>query len=113
MIRDFKQATFQVLCIAGVDHLVRRRKSDQLLIVGYHGIVRDDLQVAPSWLMLPSRQFERQVEYLKANYDVIFISEAAERIRDRKPFTKPTACITFDDGYENNLTVAAPILREA
>ena len=108
---DLKRATFQVLCKVGVDHFVRRRGADQLLIVGYHGVVRDDRHGTPSWLMLPAREFERQVEYLKSNYDVILISEAAKRLLENQPFTRPTACITFDDGYKNNQTVAGPILQ--
>ena len=108
---DLKRATFQVLCKVGVDHFVRRRGVDQLLIVGYHGVVSNDHHGSPSWLMLPAREFERQIEYLKSNYEVIPISEAAKRLRENRPFLRPTACISFDDGYKNNQTIAGPILE--
>lgn len=108
---DLKRTTFQVLCRVGVDHFVRRRGGNHLLIVGYHGVVRDEDDAIKSWLMLPAGQFEKQIEYLKTHYDVIPMSEAAIRIREHRPFERPTACITFDDGYKNNQTVAGPILE--
>ncbi len=57
------------------------------------------------------REFRRQLMWLKRRYDVVSLAEveAAIRTGDR---TRRRAAITFDDGYENNLTVAWPVLKE-
>jgi peptidoglycan/xylan/chitin deacetylase (PgdA/CDA1 family) len=53
--------------------------------------------------------FASQVELLAQHFNVLPLREAVRRLRDG---TLParTVCITFDDGYADNCTVAAPIL---
>ncbi|MDF1505731.1 polysaccharide deacetylase family protein [Roseisolibacter sp. H3M3-2] len=93
----------------GLDHALRRRRRHELLAVCYHGIRRDD---APDrhWLLLPESAFERQIAYLAAHYDCLPVDEAVDRLR-AGTLTRPTACVTFDDGYANNLHLGLPILR--
>ena len=55
--------------------------------------------------------FANQMRWLEYFCNVISLPEAAEHLREG---TLPAraACITFDDGYANNLDVAAPILKK-
>lgn len=55
--------------------------------------------------------FGTQMDALADSFNVLPLGEAARRLRDG---TLPprAACITFDDGYANNVTVALPILRK-
>jgi peptidoglycan/xylan/chitin deacetylase (PgdA/CDA1 family) len=55
--------------------------------------------------------FREQLAYLDKHFDVVTLSEAIEGLRHNR-ITRPTAVITFDDGYQNNYSVAFPILRE-
>ena len=55
--------------------------------------------------------FERQVEYMATHYDVISMDEFYQRYINRS-FKGKELVITFDDGYLNNLTCAAPILQK-
>ncbi|MEM7035956.1 MAG: polysaccharide deacetylase family protein, partial [Bacteroidota bacterium] len=57
-----------------------------------------------------ARDFETHVKYLKKNFQILPISEIFERYKAGKPPKRKTIGITFDDGYENNLLAAAPIL---
>jgi peptidoglycan/xylan/chitin deacetylase (PgdA/CDA1 family) len=91
---------------ARLDLLARVANRRRLLIVTYHGI-RDDASPARSWLLLPLSEFERQVEFLGAHYDVLPIDEALAETES----SRPRACITFDDGYRNNLEFALPVLQ--
>jgi len=50
-----------------------------------------------------------QIDYLKKHFEIIALSEAVERMRSGE-IKRPTAVITFDDGYQNNFDVAFPIL---
>ncbi len=55
--------------------------------------------------------FEARLRWLAAGFRVLPLVEAVRRLQDR---TLPAnaACITFDDGYADNATVAAPILAK-
>lgn len=57
--------------------------------------------------------FFKQMSYLKQNdYQAISIDEALEVMRSAKPPVKKNVVITFDDGYQDNLTNALPILKK-
>ena len=96
-------------CRIGVHHASRRLHRRQLLICCYHG-VREDSSGDDHWLLLPRRQFTEQLEYLSRHYRCLPVDEALEALRAGR-LTEPTACITFDDGYANNRSIALPILE--
>ena len=80
-------------------------------IVMYHGVVRAPLDV-PDRCFVDEQTFARQMEYLKRDFDVIPLRHVVDRLRNGQ-VRRPTAAITFDDGYQNNYDVAWPILRAA
>lgn len=55
--------------------------------------------------------FEEQISWIEEHFDVISIEEFCIRYNNGT-FNNREALITFDDGYKNNLTVAAPILKK-
>jgi peptidoglycan/xylan/chitin deacetylase (PgdA/CDA1 family) len=55
--------------------------------------------------------FEWQMSLLAERFTVLPLSEAAARLK-RGGLPARTVCITFDDGYADNVTVALPILRK-
>ena len=79
-----------------------------LLILAYHGI-RSDESPLRNWMLLPQSEFARQVAELRERYDVLPLDDAVKRLQ-AGTLDGPTACITFDDGYENNLSLALPVL---
>lgn len=58
-----------------------------------------------------ARAFAAQMDLVAANFNVLPLGEAAQRLKSGS-LPERALCITFDDGYANNLTVAAPILAE-
>ena len=55
--------------------------------------------------------FEERMRWLAAGFRVMPLVEAARRLKDGS-LPANAACITFDDGYADNATIAAPILAK-
>lgn len=110
MFPAFKALARGVVAGVGLPRLLHRTAlRDRLTILMYHAVVREPLEV-PDWCFLDEESFRRQADYLARHFDVLPLLEAVERLR--QGLKRPTAAITFDDGFQNNRDVAWPILRE-
>lgn len=82
-------------------------------ILAYHGvdwlqdpvINWDGLQVRP-------RIFRMHLELLASQYVVKPLSDVLRALVEGEPMGENVVAITFDDGYRNNLALAAPMLKE-
>lgn len=90
---------------------LRRRYNDHCVNivtyhrVGGHGGVLD----AGSAARHTPLEFERQIDYLAANYNVISLRSLIECL-EREEIPARAAVITFDDGYAEVLRTVAPML---
>jgi peptidoglycan/xylan/chitin deacetylase (PgdA/CDA1 family) len=75
-------------------------------ILSYHR-VNDDAD--PFFDSLPTEVFAQQMEHVGRHYRVFTVDELADRMQ-RGEVPANALAITFDDGYHDNLTHAAPIL---
>jgi peptidoglycan/xylan/chitin deacetylase (PgdA/CDA1 family) len=82
----------------------RVRARGHNVVVLYHRIAPEVPNQAG--MVVDPDRFRRQLQALRRHFDVL---PAADILR---PSRRPTAAITFDDGYADNLDVAAPVLRE-
>jgi peptidoglycan/xylan/chitin deacetylase (PgdA/CDA1 family) len=91
------------LPVAFPDHLVR----PAVRILMYHRVARlpgyDQLTVTPE-------RFEEQIATLSARWRVVTLAQAMTELESGAPRV-PTAVVTFDDGYRDNLENALPVLR--
>lgn len=55
-------------------------------------------------------QFERQLRVLRSHFSPLPLTEAIDRLACRS-LPARAVCVTFDDGYADNVDVALPILR--
>jgi len=82
------------------------------IILMYHSVAPAEL--AP-YIEPPNRispqMFERQMAYLRRHRNVVPLSQLLATIAAGETPPARTVCLTFDDGYLDNLTVAAPILQ--
>ena len=79
-----------------------------LSVLIYHRVVAEPDPLAPDEVC--AREFDWQLEVLKRWFTVLPLREAAAGLR-RGTLPVRSACVTFDDGYADNATVALPILR--
>ena len=102
--------------LRGVGHLRRRALAEQLIIFNYHRIRPDDAGFEANFEQdvydTDASTFAAQMRWLKANTEVISLSELLRRLAAPRPRPRPAALLTFDDGYIDNFTIAYPILRE-
>jgi peptidoglycan/xylan/chitin deacetylase (PgdA/CDA1 family) len=83
-------------------------RSPRLSVLAYHRVLpeRDPLlSDAPS-----AAEFEHRMRWAKANFDVLPLGEAVRALREGR-LPRRALCITFDDGYADNSSIALPILK--
>ena len=92
-----------------IKQLARSDQSAKLLIFNFHNILPDDDNSSCQGISVSC--FEQQVLWLKKHFEILPLQKAIADCRAGK-LIKPTACITFDDGYKSHATIAAPILKK-
>ena len=94
---------------SGVTALVVRaagRGGPRVPVLSYHRVNDDGDPFFPA---MPTAVFERQMAYVARAYRVLGLEEMLDRL-DRGGMPGRALVVTFDDGYRDNLTHAAPIL---
>ncbi len=94
-----------------VDSVFRTLNKKKLLIIAYHGICPGD-NCPPLFTHLPLDIFQRQLQFLKNNYDIISLKELQRCLEEKKAFPERAALLTFDDGFMNNYEYAFPLLKK-
>ena len=89
------------------DHVYALLGRSRLTVLTYHQI-KDP---ADDGSCVSTAAFRDQMQLLKADYHVVPLAEAVKRLNSGGTAERLVA-ITFDDGYLDNATAAAPILRE-
>lgn len=91
--------------IAKIFCLFFKRRKQKTVFLLYHSINNNS-----HYLSISPDVFERQLLFLKKNNFYFLKSEDLDN--SEKLFNKKSVLITFDDGLEDNFTVAAPILKK-
>lgn len=92
-----------------LDGLPRRGGATILM---YHSVAPAETEkyIDVAWRM-PIAMFEEQARFLAKHRRVVALSELARRLKSCVEPEPGTVVLTFDDGYRDNLQVAAPILQ--
>lgn len=77
----------------------------------YHGVSRNNYN-PPVWTQLSEEIFLTQIQFLKAHYKMLTLSQFLNTLNSPETFPERTALITFDDGLRNNYSIVYPILKE-
>ncbi len=80
-------------------------------ILAYHSV--GEAFSERSSLSISTEEFARQMAFFKRHgYRVLRLTELVEKLKKGERVGPKTIVITFDDGYEDNYTLAFPILKE-
>lgn len=82
----------------------------RLSILIFHRVLTDPDPLFPEEMCC--RQFERVMSWIASWFNVIALDEAVTHLA-RGTLPRRAACITFDDGYADNLINALPILNRS
>jgi peptidoglycan/xylan/chitin deacetylase (PgdA/CDA1 family) len=83
------------------------RHAVPLRILFYHRVADEH----PNDWTISTRIFARQIRWLRRRFEIVSLCEAQRRIASGRN-DRPTACITFDDGYADNMRFALPLLAK-
>ncbi|MDO4681337.1 MAG: polysaccharide deacetylase family protein [Lautropia sp.] len=111
-----KRLISPVVNLAGLyDGRIRRLmdSDSRLLVLMYHRVI-DDPRADPFQLgmCVQKHRFAEQLAWLKNNAHVLPLEDAVTRLLAGEPLPPRSVAITFDDGYRDNLTIAAPLLKQ-
>jgi peptidoglycan/xylan/chitin deacetylase (PgdA/CDA1 family) len=109
--RWIKSVVFFGLYYSGLEWLLARMlPAKGVAVLMYHGVC-DRASIPAHINFHVSRDiFERQMQALKRRYHVLPLSDVVDSLTRGEALEKAVA-LTFDDGYKNNASYAAPVLN--
>ena len=107
-----KKFLYASLRNAGIYNLSRWLHRKQAVILTYHGVLSQGEDNYANRNSITAAQFDEQMAFVSENYHVFSLPELAQRLISNADLPKYSLAITFDDGFKNNGTVAAPILKK-
>lgn len=107
-----KKTLYNALRWLGLYAFLQWRHRKQAVILCYHGIMHGGEDSYSNRNAVTAEMFERQMAYVARHYHVMALPELVRRLDAREPLPEYTLALTFDDGFRNNVTVAAPILEK-
>jgi len=91
-----------------------RLSKSELAIYLFHGVIDGGAYRVRNYNRkhLAAAEFTAIIDDLAANGTPLSLDQVISLQREDRPFPPNAFAVTFDDGFENNLTVAAPILAD-
>ena len=80
-------------------------------VLCYHGVEEQIINPYVQEIHMALTEFEKQISLIKKHFEVISLDYLYELLNDNKRIDPRQIVITFDDGYLNNYTIAAPLLE--
>ena len=109
ILKKIKSQIFAILSLENAK-TKKFKKNYGIYVLMYHKI--DNPTLDPWNLSVSPDNFEAHLKFLKQANVVINTSDLLNYLNKNKPLTKDIIYITFDDGYEDNALIAAPLLEK-
>ena len=113
MRSSVKSGVFFAARRLGINGLLRRASRRRLLVLCYHGVISEDHPEDPlrTRNVLSRRTFVEQLSVLCRLFKPVSAEDVLRFVEGKSSLPDYPLLITFDDGFRNNLTCAAPELR--
>lgn len=99
-----------VLMCAGTSYYARANTElpPQVVILQYHHVATN----TPAVTSITPHMFREHMQYISEHHQVFRLKDALDAIQNNRSLPANAIAITFDDGYENILQNAHPVLTE-
>jgi peptidoglycan/xylan/chitin deacetylase (PgdA/CDA1 family) len=90
-----------------------RRREPRALIIRYHAILEPDAPAAavvPAGISHTPAQLQGHLEVLRRHFNILAVQDLVTHLEEGRPLPDRSVVLTFDDGFADNLVVAAPLL---
>ena len=89
-------------------------KKDFYKIFLFHGVIKKNKYIVRNYTNkhILEKNFINKIKFFKKNYNILSLEEIFFNIKNKISLPSNTCAITFDDGFENNYSVAVPILEK-
>ena len=84
-------------------------------ILCYHSVATDregQGDYIPKGITVEAGLFNEQMQVLRQKYNPVTLDDIADWMKGNKQLPPRSVAVTFDDGFEDNYTVAAPIMEK-
>lgn len=110
-----KQATLAVLYYSGVLWLLAAaRLRGRIVVLTYHRVLpaenQDESHSSPAIIVRP-QTFDRHMRFVRKYLEPLTLTQFIERLESHRPWRGASCLVTFDDGWQDTLTHALPVLR--
>jgi len=107
-----KRLAFALLFLTGLTGLGAWYYRRRVIFVCYHGVTEQSerSRTDPTGLHVNHQRFAAQLDFLARRYHFISLDEYLQARNGGRQLPDYSLLLTFDDGFRNFLTVAAPIL---
>ena len=107
-----KKFAFALLYVTGLTRLAAWCNRKRVVFICYHGVTQRPQRSPsdPTGLHVNDRRFAAQLDFLAHRYRFVSLEQYLEARRDGRRLPDYSVVLTFDDGFRNFLTVAAPLL---
>ncbi len=113
MKKVIKQQMLQAASWGGLFFIARQLTRRRFRIFAYHGVsAAIDPRLNFDGFFVSPEVFEIHLQTLQAQYHVMPLADMVEQLAAGHALPPRAAAITFDDGYADNATVAAPLLAK-
>jgi peptidoglycan/xylan/chitin deacetylase (PgdA/CDA1 family) len=107
-----KKFAFALLYLTGFTRLAAWRNRKRVVFLCYHGVTGRARRSPkdPTGLHVNHQRFAAQLDFLARHYNFISLDEYLQARHAGRSLPDYSLVLTFDDGFRNFLTVAAPLL---
>jgi peptidoglycan/xylan/chitin deacetylase (PgdA/CDA1 family) len=111
-VATMKKSLFALLHATRVTRFAAWWNRRRVVFLCYHGVTERPARSPedPKGLHVNHHRFAAQLDFLSRRYHVISLREYLQAKRDRRSIPNYSVVLTFDDGFRNFLTAAAPLL---
>lgn len=112
MERAMKKRLFALFYALGFTTFAAWYHRKRIIFLCYHGVTKRPTRSEsdPKGLHVSERRFAEHLDFLERRYHVISLTDYINARVSCKPLPPYCVVLTFDDGFRNFLTVAAPAL---